>query len=91
MKLHFVLASETAAPHGALQVFGKVKHHTVNGVATGKHPLMRAVHVVVMPHDNNELFCLHGLLSVLTGYGLRVTGYGLHGERDAHSNALDGL
>jgi hypothetical protein len=59
MKLHFVLVGEAAAPHGALQVFGEIKHHAISGVTTGKHSLVGAVHVIVMPYDDSELFSLH--------------------------------
>ena len=72
MKLDFVFVGEATAPHGALQVFGEVKYHTVSSVTPGKHPLMCAVHVIVMPHDDGELFSLHFDLQ------LQVTGRGHH-------------
>jgi len=59
MELHFVLAGEAAAPHGALQVFGKVEHHTFGSVTTGEHSLVCAVDIVVVPYDDGELFSLH--------------------------------
>jgi hypothetical protein len=38
-------------------------------VTTGKHSLMGSVHVIVVPHDDGELFSLHFDLQ------LQVTGY----------------
>jgi hypothetical protein len=89
MELHFVFAGEATAPHGALQVFGKVKHHAIGSVTTGKHPLVCAVHVIVMPHDDGELFSLH-FDSPVTGYrcgaftplGLLTGGPQNDGEQD---------
>jgi hypothetical protein len=40
-------------------------------VTTGKHSLMSAAHVIVMPHDEGELFSLHFDLQ------LQVTDVGL--------------
>ena len=71
MKLDFVLVGEDTAPHGALQVFGEVEHHAISSVTTGNHSLMSAVHVIVMPYDDGELFSLHFDLQ------LQVTDVGL--------------
>jgi hypothetical protein len=72
MKLDFVLVGEATAPHGALQVFGEVEHHAIGSVTTGKHSLVSAVDIVVMPYDDGELFSLHFDLQLqVTGWGHR--------------------
>jgi hypothetical protein len=59
VKLYAVLAGEATAPDRALQVFGEDGQRTVGSTATGKHSLMGASYVIVMPHDDGELFSLH--------------------------------
>jgi len=70
MKLDFVFVGEATAPQWALQVFSEVEHHAIGSVTTGNHPLMSAVHVIVVPYDDGELFSLHFDLQ------LQVTGCG---------------
>jgi hypothetical protein len=59
MKLDAVLIGEAAAVRGALQVFGEVEHCAVGSVTARDDSLMCAVHVIVVPHDDGELFSLH--------------------------------
>jgi hypothetical protein len=71
MKLYFVFVGEATAPHRALQVFGEIDHHAISSMTTGDDSLMSAVHVIVVPHDDGELFSLHFDLQ------LQVTDVGL--------------
>jgi hypothetical protein len=59
MKLHFVFAGEAAAVRGALQVFGEVEHHAIGSVTARDDSLMCAAYIIVVPHDDGELFSLH--------------------------------
>jgi hypothetical protein len=74
MKLDFVFVGEATAPQWALQVFGEVEHHAIGSVTTGKHSLMGSVDIVVVPHDDGELFSLH----LISNYRLQGAGLAPH-------------
>jgi hypothetical protein len=76
MQLDAVLIGEAAAVCWALQVFGEVKHHAVSSVTTCKHSLMGSVDVIVVPHEDGELFSLHDVIlrdGACAPFGYRVS------------------